>query len=67
MANLSRFLITNAMLNVGHAIQQILHEKPPDEYVLKTLRNVQGALEDLIPIPTERKRKKEKKEEVRIW
>lgn len=67
MANLSRFLITNALFNVRHAITQILHEKPPNEYDLKTLRNCESALETMVPVEKDKKEKKDKKGEERIW
>lgn len=67
MANLSRFLITNALLNVRNAITQTLHEHPVNEYDLKTLRNVESALETIIPEIKDKKQKKEKKGVQTIW
>jgi hypothetical protein len=67
MANLSRFLIKNALLNVRLAITQVLHEKIPNEYDLKTLRNCESALETMAPEIKEKKQKKEKRGDDRIW
>jgi hypothetical protein len=67
MANLSRFLITNALLNVRNAITQVLHDRPQNEYDIKTLRNVESALETLVPEILEKKQKPNKKGSVSMW